>query len=288
MAVASAASRAAQLRDQLPDDRRLEARREVGAALAGPLGPELADRVQERRLEAAEAEVEPRIVGHRARELERGGIAFGRLALDRRATRVAKPEQTRRLVECLAGRIVERLAELLVPVVGGHPGEQRVAPARDQAEERGLERLRLEEIGRDMALQVIDACEGLGGRRSERLRRADPDQQRPDQPRAAGDRERVDVAEPDLGLGERGVDDRVDELEVVAGGDLGHDAAEPGVRRGLRRDHVRADRGAVYDRRAGVVAGGLEREDHRHATRPFSLGSLPGPIRCRPPTARAT
>ena len=70
-------------------------------------------------------------------------------------------------------------------------------------------------------------------------------------------------ASPTPGLGERGVDDRVDQLEVVPGGDLGHDAAEALVGRRLRGDHVRADRAAVEHGRAGVVAGRLDAEDHR-------------------------
>ena len=45
-------------------------------------------------------------------------------------------------------------------------------------------------------------------------------------------------------------------------GDLGHDAAEAGVQLGLRGDDVGAQTsGAVEDRRRGLVAGGLDRED---------------------------
>ena len=70
---------------------------------------------------------------------------------------------------------------------------------------------------------------GLRGRGGERLRGADADEQRPDQPGAPGHRERVDLVEVGAGLGERRVDDRVDQLEVVPRGDLGHDAAEARV-----------------------------------------------------------
>ena len=61
----------AQLGDELVDDGRLEARREVGAPAPGLVRAELADGVEQRRLEAAEAEVRPRVVGHRDRERER-------------------------------------------------------------------------------------------------------------------------------------------------------------------------------------------------------------------------
>ena len=55
----------------------------------------------------------------------------------------------------------------------------------------------------------------------------------------------------------------VDQLEVVARGDLGDDAAEAIVD-ALRGDHVRADLAVARDDRgAGVVAARLEREDQR-------------------------
>src|SRR4029079_15407753 len=63
--------RPAQLRDELPDDRALKARREVGAALRGRLGTEVANRIDERRLQPAEAEVEAAVVAHRDRQRER-------------------------------------------------------------------------------------------------------------------------------------------------------------------------------------------------------------------------
>ncbi len=62
-----------QLRGQLPDDGRLEGGGEVGAARGDALGPELAAEVDEGRLEAAEAEVEAGVAGHRDRHLEGAG-----------------------------------------------------------------------------------------------------------------------------------------------------------------------------------------------------------------------
>ena len=57
------------------------------------------------------------------------------------------------------------------------------------------------------------------------------------------------------------VDDGVDQLEVMARGDLRHHPAEAGVLL-LRGDHVGADRAVLLqDRRAGVVAARLDRED---------------------------
>src|ERR687895_656785 len=57
--------------------------------------------------------------------------------------------------------------------------------------------------------------------------------------------------------------DGVDQFEVMAGGDLGHDAAVAGVQQALRGDHVRADRAVAIDHGgAGVVAARLDGEDH--------------------------
>ena len=71
---------------------------------------------------------------------------------------------------------------------------------------------------------------------------------------------------------ERRLDDAVDELEVMARGDLGHHAAEALVERGLGRDHVGEHPRSVDDRGAGVVAGRLQRQyQSRHLLRSRSL-----------------
>ena len=85
-------------------------------------------------------------------------------------------------------------------------------------------------------------------------------------------------AELGAGLGQRRVDHRVDQLEVVARGDLGDDAAEALVDRGLRGDDVASStRGPsrtaaqvssqevsiarIKRRSAGSVAGSLQPHD---------------------------
>ena len=138
-----------------------------------------------------------------------------------------------------------------------NPGEQRVTAAGDEAEEGRLQRLGLEEVGGDVALQVVDRDQRQPPRRGDRLRGADADQQGPDQARAGGHRDRLDVIERGAGLVQRRLDHRRRQLQVVARGDLGHDAAELRVRRGLRGDRVGEHARAVQHRRAGVVAGRL-------------------------------
>ena len=134
--------------------------------------------------------------------------------------------------------------------------------ARDQAQEGRLERLGLQEVGRDVTVEVVDLDHRQPARRRQRLRRRDPDQERADQARASGDGDCVEVVERDARLLKRGVDDRVHELQVMPRGDLGHDAAERRMGRGLRGDDVREDPAPIHHGRAGVVAARLDREDH--------------------------
>jgi hypothetical protein len=111
-------------------------------------------------------------------------------------------------------------------------------------------------------VQVVDGHERQPAGGGERLGGRDTDQQGADQTRPLGDGHALDVVEGGAGAGERVIDDGVDELEVVARRDLRHHAAEARVH-ALRGDDVRADlaRGGD-DGGAGVVAGGLDREDH--------------------------
>ena len=71
-----------------------------------------------------------------------------------------------------------------------------MAPARDQAEERRLDRVGLEVVRGDVPVEVVDRHEGqpAGGRK--RLRRGQADQQRPDQAGTARDRDRAQVRQP--------------------------------------------------------------------------------------------
>ena len=91
-----------------------------------------------------------------------------------------------------------------------------------------------------MALQVVDRRERQPPRGGEPLRGRDADEQRADEPGPLRDRDQLDVVEPAPAARERVVDDRVDELEVVARGDLRHDAAVAVVH-ALRGDDVGAD-----------------------------------------------
>src|SRR5207248_11744803 len=158
-----ASERPLELGDELTDDRRLIARREIRATSLNLALSQLPGRVEERRLQPAEAETEAGIAGHRDREVESIRTPVRGRALDRGPSRVAQAQEPSPLVQRLARRIVQRLAEGLDARLLPNAGEQRVAAARDQAQERRLERLGLEEVGRHVPLDMVDAHQRLAG-----------------------------------------------------------------------------------------------------------------------------
>ena len=251
-----------QFRDQLADDGRLEGGGEVGAALGHPLGAELAAAVDERRLEAAEAEVEAGVAGHRDRQLERLRVALGGQLLQRRAARVAEAEQPRRLVEGLAGGVVEGLAEHLVAAVVAdrrpaacgrrwRPGRGTAARA---ARARGSWRRRGPAGGRP-------GSAAAAARAAIALAVLTPTSRAPIRPGPGGDRDRLDVVE-------RRPRPRASAASTTGAvssrwwreATSGTTPPKSRVRRRLGGDHVGEDPRAVEDGRAGVVAGGLDRE----------------------------
>ena len=244
---------------------------EVGAlALAQVAG--LAEGVEQRGLHPREREVTGGAALEPDREAVGGGVAPARQALQRGAARVAEAEQPRALVDGLPRRVVDRLAERPGAGVVGHQVQAGVAARGDQADEGRVERHRLQPDGRDVPVEVVDHDQGQAGGVGERLGRRDAHQQRADQARALGDGHRVDLGQGQAGALERRVDDGVHRPEVVAGRDLGHDAAVGGVQVGLRRDDARDDLPSPHDRRGGLVTRGLDRQD-----RPGPQRSSSGP-----------
>ena len=149
--------------------------------------------------------------------------------------------------------------------------EQGVA-ARDQAGHKGrLQVGRLEEVGKEVTLQVVDRDQGQVGTRAEALGKGDAHDQRAHE---AGTRRHADGGE--VGRHERvaakigarlrhgllvHADNR---LGVLAARDLGHHTAEARVEVNLRRDHVCTDVALAVDHGHGrLVTGGLDGEDQR-------------------------
>ena len=94
-AVSRALQRLAQLDHQGLDHRPLVGRRQVGTPSERLLGAEIADLVDERRLQPAEAEVERGAASHPEREVEGARVALARQAVDRGAAGVAEAHQAR-------------------------------------------------------------------------------------------------------------------------------------------------------------------------------------------------
>src|ERR687887_156502 len=222
--------------DERADDRALVARGEIGAAPLELLRREVADRVEERRLQAGEGEVE---AGHaRDGERVRLRVALAREPVERAAARVAEPEQPRALVEGLAGRVVDRRSDAAEAGALPDVEKERVAAAREQAEEGRLQRLRLEVESGDVPVQVVYGGERQATPEGDPLGSRDADEESADQSRAGRHGDELDVVEPRAGRVERVADDVRDELEVPPRGDLRDDTAEPRVQVRLRGDDV--------------------------------------------------
>ena len=121
------------------DDRPLVRGRQIGAALGEARLAEVAHGVEECGLDAGEREVEARHARHR--KPERLRIALPGQRVDLGAAGVRQPEEPRTLVERLAGGVVERRAEPLERPVPPDGQQERVAAAREQADEGRLEGL---------------------------------------------------------------------------------------------------------------------------------------------------
>jgi hypothetical protein len=138
-----------------------------------------------------------------------------------------------------------------------------VAAAREQAQERGLERLVAQVERRDVPLQVVDGNEGQAVRPGDRLGGGESDEERPDEAGAACDRDAIDRRELDACLAKRLANDRRDELEMAARRDLGDDAPVASVQLVLRGDDGREHPAvARHHRGGGLVAGRLDSENH--------------------------
>ena len=143
-----------------------------------------------------------------------------------------------------------------------------MSSAREQAGEGRLDRLGAEVERGDVPFEMVDRDERDAARPGHGLRRREADEERTDQARTARDADALDVGHLSTRLGECLADDRADELQVAAGGDLRDDAAVPAVEVGLRGDdggeHPAFPRD---DRSGGLVARRLDAQDHAVSSR---------------------
>ena len=223
------------------------------------LSAEVAEPVEERGLETAEAEFQAR-QGRLRQRLPAGVSATGE-AVQGRAPWVAEPEHARRLVESLAGGVVPGPAEHLEAAVLQHPDQVRMGAAHHQSQERRRE-LRPAQQGRiDVAPEVVDTDDRLLPGRTKAASQSDSDQEAADQARTARHADPVDSVRFLARLLQNPVDQAGQLLEMVAGGQLGHHTAELAVQRLLGVDQVRDHLAPVSDEGdRSLVAAGLDAE----------------------------
>jgi len=142
--------------------------------------------------------------------------------------------------------------------------QQAGVPAGDeQRDGRFGQRAVLERVHRDVRREMVDPVDRLVGGERVRLRRRHADQQGTGEPRAGGDRDRVQVGEGHPGGVERPPHGRGHRLQVRPAGHLRDDPAEAGVLVHAGGHRVGQQGVAAHDAHAGLVAGRLDAEHQR-------------------------
>jgi len=242
------------------DHSRLDARRQVRRPRAGLRGPEPLRLPQRGGLQAAEGEVQG--VAEVSDGHGDGRRGLTRRALDGRAAWVAQSEEPRDLVEGLARGVIPRLTDeaRVQPV----PDEEqvRVAARDDQGHEGRLgtvsRAIAGEPAAEGVGVDVVHADDGQAPRPRIGLGGHEAHHQGADEPRAAGHGDAIEGGAIHPGVIESLGDDRVDQLEMPPGGDLGHHPTIARVEIDLAADDAGEDAVAVLnDGCRRLVAGGL-------------------------------
>ena len=261
-----ALARAPRLAHQHVDDGGLKARAEIVQLL---VARQLAAGEQRRHrgLEPREAEVEIVAPGQRARQRHRPRVAGRRQLVDRDAARIAEAEQLADLVERLARGVVARRAQQ--PRRARRvDADQRRVPARHQQREVGIRRRRMRRRDApgtrppDGPPRWLTPTSGLPSANASAFAVSTPTSSAPTRPGPAvtAIASRSRNCTPASAIARS--DDRHDGRDVLARGDLGHDAAVVRVHRDLRRDDVGAHATAVLDDRGGrLVARRLDAQN---------------------------
>ena len=113
-----------------------------------------------------------------------------------------------------------------------------------------------------MRLDMVYLVERLIANDSEGAGGEGADEQRADQAGRVGDGDGVDVVPGAISVRQGFFDDRVNDLQMAAGGDFRDDAAVFGMDVDLGIDHIRKHAFAVFnDRRRCFIAAGLDSQN---------------------------
>ena len=223
--------------------------------------------IDDRRLEARERKVKRRILDMRIRQFISFGVALLCELVDFRPARITYAQNTRDLVKCLARRVVPRAAEDFKIRIIAHHHDLTVSARCNQRQERRLE-FGIRQIGRcDMPADVMHRDKRLVHGISQRLTKVRPHQQRTDQTRRTGRRDRIHRVLVHFCIRQRLLGHAHDRFHVAARRDLRHHAAVKRVRFDLRVHHAGKDSPSVLDDgRRRFIAGGLNRQYSHYFT----------------------
>ncbi len=233
-------------------------------------------RAKDRGLEPAEGKVVP-VTDHGSGEVKTARRALHGELFDRRPGRIVETEQCAHLVVRLPGRIVERLSQQAIAAPVLHVEQEGMSAAHQKRDEGRREVGRFQRRCEEMAFEVMDPDHWLAQPVREPLAVHETHQERPDQARPGGDRDAIQLGEPDTGLGQGALDHRPDGAKMLPAGELGNDPAEHSVDI-LRENDQTTEGGAIaFDAEngsRGFVAAGFQSEDvtSRHrGVRPRSV-----------------
>ena len=223
-------------------------------------------------LQAGEGEVERVALQQGTRQRIRVGIAELGEPGQRRSARIADAEQLGRLVERLAGGVVDRVAEERVAADVGDVEELRVATRDEQRDKGEGGRVGGEEGREEVAFEVVHPDGRPAERGGERAGDSGTDEQRSGQSGTSGVGDYIDVGSRQSRLLEASFEQRQDAADVIARGELRHDSTIRRVQIDLAVQLGGGEPGdavacADDERHAGLVAGGFDAE-HVHGYPP--------------------
>src|SRR6185437_3479411 len=188
---------------------------------------------------------------------------------------VAETEQFGGLVEGLADGVVYGGAEPHIIADAAHGDDLRVAAGSKKQAIRKLGGVG-EPRGERMRFQMIDRNQRLALYQRNRFRGGQPDDHAADQPGAGSGGDAIDHVVATIGLAHGLADDEVEHLDMGAGGNLWHHAAESGMLADLRQYDIGQDLaasvvGTLDHSGRSLVTGRLDAENDHIFLRPSLL-----------------